>query len=72
MDLSPSVRPPTDHRGDPHAGAAPGPGKSLLGPPPDPRRTRRTRTPRGHRHHPTDPAPLLASARHHAEQTPDG
>jgi hypothetical protein len=72
MDLPPPIRPPTDHRGDPQAGATPGPRKSLLGPPPDPRRTRRTRAPRRHRHHPTGSWPPLGSARHHAEQTPGG
>ena len=54
LDLSPPIRPPTDHRRDPGSGATPGTAEPLLGPPPPPRRTRRTRAPRGHRHYPPD------------------
>jgi hypothetical protein len=54
LDLSPPIRPPTDHRRNPGSGATPGTAEPLLGPPPPPRRTRRTRAPRGHRHYPPD------------------
>src|SRR5918997_6102275 len=55
LDLPQPVRPPTDHRRNPGLGATPGTGEPLLGPPQDPRRTRRTRPPRRYRHHPADP-----------------
>jgi predicted FMN-binding regulatory protein PaiB len=47
--------PPTDHRRDPSSGTAPGTGEPLLGPSPNPGRTRRPRAPRGRRHAPPNP-----------------
>jgi hypothetical protein len=72
MDLPQPVRPPTDHRRDPQAGAAPGPGKPFLGPSPNPR----PNSPDSSTAWvpvPSDGSwPLLGSVRHHAEQTLGG
>ena len=77
MDLSEPLRAPTDQRADPGSGAAPGSGKSVLGPSPNPRRTRRTRPPRGHRHDPPDPGrhptwPRTPPGKHRLADLPAG